>query len=380
MSVHRVTTSAGPRYRVRWREQGEQKSKTFVLKRDADDYDATLRRLAAQGELAHELARRRATVSEYIAMWATTRAGEVAADTAAGYARHFKTRILPELGQVRVTTLTPTRVEQWIAWMRQRGDNDATILKACTALQSALGLAVKDGTIPSNPVAGARRPHQGRKRVPYLVKPTSVERMRAHLIARGDMRDVVLLELLAYAGLRPESEAIVLPWLHVRDRSLLIIDTKRKKERSVPMVDQLRESLDEWRGTLRGPLVVPARPGHTWDEGSDGRAEWRYWRRHVFAPAAKAAGLPADVRPRDLRGSFVSLLVHEGRNIVEVARRCGHGPEVCLRDYAQVFDDFDPADRKPAEDLIREARDAASAHRSPKDVPSEFPTEALPNA
>lgn len=378
MSVHKVTTQAGVRYRVRWRENGTLKSKTFVLKKDADDYDATLRRLAAQGELAHELERRRATVSEYVAMWITTRSSEVAADTAAGYVRHYKVRVLPQLGQLRVTTLTPARVEQWIAWMRKEGDNDATILKACTALQSALALAVKDGTIPANPVAAARRPHQGRKRIPYLIKPDAVERMRAHMLTHAEQRDVVLLELLAYAGLRPESEAIALRWLHVRDRSLLIVDTKRKKERSVPMVDQLRESLESWRGTLPGPLVVPPRPGRSWDDGT--RDEWRYWRRWTFKPAAIAAGLPADVRPRDLRGSFVSLLVHEGRNIVEVARRCGHGPEVCLRDYAQVFDDFDPADRKPAEDLIREAREAAATPTPAKDVPSEFPTEAVPDA
>lgn len=375
MSVHKTDTASGPRYRVKWREGGRQRSRNFATRKDATDFDATLRRIAAQGELAHELERRRATISEYVSMWATTRAGEVTADTAASYGRHFKVRILPQLGTTRVVTLTPARVEEWIAWMRSQGDNDATILKACTALQSALRMAVNDGTIPANPVAGARRPRQGRKRIPYLIKPAAVELMRAHLVAHREPRDVVLLDLLAYAGLRPESEAITLPWAHVRDRSLLIVDTKRGRERTIPMVEQLRQSLEEWEGSLPSDLVVPARTGHSWNDGKDGREEWRYWRRHVFAPAARAAGLPDDVRPRDLRGSFVSLLVHEGRNIVQVAKWCGHSPEVCLRDYAQVFDDFDPTSPQPAAEIIRQAREEARLAESL--VPSEFPAEAI---
>ena len=40
--------------------------------------------------------------------------------------------------------------------------------------------------------------------------------------------------------------------------------------------------------------------------------DWKNWRRRIFEPAAKAAGLER-VRPYDLRHSFASLLIHEGR-------------------------------------------------------------------
>jgi hypothetical protein len=46
----------------------------------------------------------------------------------------------------------------------------------------------------------------------------------------------------------------------------------------------------------------------------------------------------------------------------------GHSPAICLRDYAQVFDEFDPAERKPAEQIIAEARAPfarQSAHAHP---------------
>jgi hypothetical protein len=48
--------------------------------------------------------------------------------------------------------------------------------------------------------------------------------------------------------------------------------------------------------------------------------------------------------------------IHEGMSIVEVAREAGHSPEECLRTYAHTFEEFDPADRQPAEAVIAAAR------------------------
>jgi hypothetical protein len=58
----------------------------------------------------------------------------------------------------------------------------------------------------------------------------------------------------------------------------------------------------------------------------------------------------------DLRHSFVSLPINEGVSIVGVARQAGHSPEECLRTYAHTFEEFDPADRQPAEAVIAAAR------------------------
>jgi integrase len=76
----------------------------------------------------------------------------------------------------------------------------------------------------------------------------------------------------------------------------------------------------------------------------------------VFKPAAVAAGLPADIRARDLRGSFATLLLFEGRNIAEVADQLGHGPETALRDYVSVVHEVDPANLVSADEQIRRAR------------------------
>lgn len=361
MSVHKRTLPSGrTKYEVRWREGNRNKSRMFDQRRDATAFDVEIRRIRQAGELALELDRRRLTVADLAADWWTRSAPALTAKTVENYATQLDLRVLPELGQRRVHALTVADVEHWIAKMRASGDQPPTIIKACTVLQALLAMAVRDGIVLTNVAQAARKPRQGRTRVPYLIKPDKVELMRAHFAAAGRERDIVLLELLAYAGLRPESEAVTLTWRNVRDRSIVIHDTKRHTERSVVLLPPLRQTLNAWRLRLGRPaadtLVVPTAIGNPWED-----YDWKNWRQRIFHPAALAAGLPADVRPRDLRGSFVSLLVHEGRSIIEVARQVGHSPVICLRDYGQVFDDADPAERRTAEDIIAAARAEATA-------------------
>jgi len=64
-------------------------------------------------------------------------------------------------------------------------------------------------------------------------------------------------------------------------------------------------------------------------------------------------------RPYDMRHSFVSLLIHEGRNVVEVARQAGHSPTMALDTYAHVLDEADGGEKVPAEVQIRLAREKA---------------------
>ncbi len=69
----------------------------------------------------------------------------------------------------------------------------------------------------------------------------------------------------------------------------------------------------------------------------------------------RAVGLKG-ARPYDLRHSFISLLIHEGRSVVEVARQAGHSPTMTLDVYAHAFDEFDIAERISAENQIAQAR------------------------
>jgi integrase len=131
--------------------------------------------------------------------------------------------------------------------------------------------------------------------------------------------------------------------------------TKTNKTRSVRLLAPLAADLREYRLACGRPgdgqLLFPRGDGAPWTD-----FDWRNWRRRAFTPAAARAGLA--VRPYDLRHSFVSLLITEGASIVEVARQAGHSPAVALNVYAHVIEELEGGERRSAEAVIREARDA----------------------
>jgi hypothetical protein len=78
----------------------------------------------------------------------------------------------------------------------------------------------------------------------------------------------------------------------------------------------------------------------------------------AFRRSRRLARRDISGRPAPLADAFVSLLIHEGRNVVEIARQAGHSPTMTLNVYAHVFDEFDVGERLSAEDQIRRARES----------------------
>jgi integrase len=63
-------------------------------------------------------------------------------------------------------------------------------------------------------------------------------------------------------------------------------------------------------------------------------------------------------RPYDLRHSFASLLRHEGRSVIYVARQLGHDARLTLTltRYGHVIDELEDAPRLEAEAAIANVR------------------------
>jgi integrase len=188
------------------------------------------------------------------------------------------------------------------------------------------------------------------------VRPLSPARVEA--IRTGcEPRTAVVVSVLAYAGLRPQ-EARGLHWAHVQDRTLIVHAPKTRRHRPEPrtvrLLEPLRADLLAWRMLSGRPgddaPVFPARMGGEWtDVGFD------RWRAEVWTRALADAGLPYQ-RPYDLRHSFASLLLHEGRSVIYVARQLGHGADLTMRTYGHVIDELEDAPRVSAEDAIAAAR------------------------
>ncbi len=244
-------------------------------------------------------------------------------------------------------------------------------------VQGVLQRAVEWQYLAANPARYVRKPPSRRKRAVRPLPPEKIEEMRARLITNEQSQDALLVCLLGYCGLRP-GEALALHWESVGARRLLIDscvslgelkETKTGRVRTVPLLDPLVEDITSFRTALPAHrvhgLIFATAQGRPWSEHM-----WRNWRRRVFGPCANAAGL-IGVRPYDLRHSFVSLLIAEGRSILEVARQAGHSPTMTLNVYGHVFDEFDPVERTPAAQRIQQARagllgcSGSSRHSSP---------------
>lgn len=376
MSVHEKTTPAGTRrYVVRWREGDRNRSRAFARRRDAEAYDAEVERRRQLGPVAvQQLDSGRQTLDAYVGEeWGPAHAPTLAAKTRQTYAASYGHHVGPFLGSVPLREITPSRVRAWQAARLRDGAGPHAVRTAVMLLGVILEAAMQEEKIAANPVRKVPKPKVPRRAEVQPLAPSSVEAIRDAMRAdehTGD-RDAALVAVLAYAGLRP-GEALALRWRDVRENTLLVEravslgevkSTKTGSTRTVRMLDSLRRDLAEWRMANGRPavdaLVFPAHDGGVWSDD-----DWRNWRRRRFAPALKAAELP-HARPYDLRHSFASLLLAEGRNVIYVARQLGHDATLTLKVYGHVMGELEDAARLDADAEIRAARGES--------VPSQFP-------
>ncbi len=226
--------------------------------------------------------------------------------------------------------------------------------KALKLLRQVLNAAVRWGELSANAADLADMP---RSTPAVVIPPTpiEVERIHATLRSEGRLRDAVLVSVMAYAGLRPH-ETWELTWSDVRKRTILVRAQKKigAKGRAVRLLGPLAGDLAELRlaAESRQVLVFPSGWGRQWTSTT-----FNNWRRRVFKRIAP------DQRPYALRHTFVSLLIAEGSNVLEVAKQAGNSPELCLRTYGHLWDEYEGAGGS-AEDGIRTARQEVQMRES----------------
>jgi integrase len=363
MSVEKVRRATGEVvWRVRWRHHGRNRARTFSTKRDAVDFDAEVRRQRRAGGLA-ALDAGTESLGDYVTgAWATTHAVTLAPKTRLHYASLYDHHLRPFLGAVALREIDPETVGQWQADRLAVGAGPVAVRQALDLLGSILERAYASGRITENPVRRVKKARLPRREEVQALPPAKVEVIRAAL----KVRDATLLSVLAYAGLRP-GEALGLRWSDVRERTILIqraislgeeADTKTRQHRTVRLLAPLATDLRSWRMAAGRPaddqLVFPGKDAQPWTQ-----AAYQSWRRRAFRRATQAAGL-GHARPYDLRHSFASLLLHEGRSVIYVARQLGHDARLTLTRYGHVMDELEGTPRIEAELAIADARRGSS--------------------
>ncbi len=389
MSVQKTPTG----YLVRWREDGRQRGRRFTRKGDADAWDREVKRRQQLGPLAvQQMTSKGPTLGEWIVeRWGPEHGVNLATRTRTRYAQSYDLHIGPELDLTPLRELTVARLRAWQAGRLKDGVSVSEVRHCRVFLSSVLRHAAESEAIAANPMGLVRAPKAAQADEVVALAPSAVEAIRAVASApmarqiadaapgkrarRGFLqpdsraaptmlRDAALVSLLAYAGVRP-GEALALRWQDVGERTLLIQratdsdgsikTTKGRSSRSVRLLDPLAHDLKAWNLAAGRPaasaLVFPRADGKGWTT-----EDWGNWRGRTWRRACEAAGVEPVPRPYDLRHSFASLLLAEGRTVHYVAGQLGHSPEMTLTRYGHVMAEFADAEAVDAVAEIRRAR------------------------
>ena len=148
MSVERVERKGGVVWRVRWRENGRNRSKVLGRKRDAEAFDGEIRRRQRTGELA-ALDAGRQTLEQFAEEWWQVHAvPNLARSTRKTYAGLWDLHVLPRLGARPLRDLNVETCQRFAADLAVAGVGPASRRKTLALLGAVLQRAVEWGRIP----------------------------------------------------------------------------------------------------------------------------------------------------------------------------------------------------------------------------------------
>ena len=330
------------KWQAYWRDpSGKQRSKDFDRKRDAQRYEAEMKRSVESREWVDP----RDGKVQIAALWdeyMSTRS--IKQSTRASYVEVWRTLVAPRWGRVPVNKVTTPDVLVWVSNMQgPRGPvSSGRARKAHQILKSILDVAVLTKRIGSNPaiLPKGSLPKITRKRAHMYLTPLQV---RALARSCGEHETLVLV--LSYLGLR-WGEAVALQagdidFVRGRIRVQRSFSTtngkpvlttpKTHQEREIPVPKFLLHLLDEaCLGKASQDLVFATDLGTPLDINN--------FRDRVFKPGLRESGL-GSMKIHELRHTAASIAVASGANVNALQRMLGHASaQMTLDVYAGLFD------------------------------------------
>lgn len=317
----------------------------------------TERQLSAEVKVHAPTADDRLTVAEFIPQYLSYKANEVRSSSLSNLESRLRNHSAPFFGPLRMCAVTPRHVADWVAFLHSKGLAPNTISEVYTTTKSMFSRAAELRIIAASPFGRLRRQ---RKAMPDAPKhdlryytADQFQRFYASAAAAVSIAENPLQERqymmffvsAFYTGMR-RGEILALRWTDI-DFPARLIRVRRSyssrygegpvktgasiRDIGIPatLVDALQAHLALQRSMpgFSPDFLVCGGPTHL---GS-------YTIRNRKISYAGDAGLP-QIRIHDFRHSHASLLVNNGINIQEVARRLGHSNvQVTWNTYAHLY-------------------------------------------
>jgi integrase len=284
-----------------------------------------IKALLADQEQGVNLAAPRQTVAQFLAYWLE----EIVKphrklSTHANYEQKCRLYIVPHVGHVQLSKLTPGHVQRMVNALSDSDLAPRSVSHALAVLRQALNVAMRQGYVARN--------------VAQLVEPPSVPRFQGQALTPDQAHTLLeqveghrlaaLYHLALSLGLR-RGELLALRWSDIdwSEKTLRVVESKSEAgRRTIPLGDALVERLREhWRWQQEERRIQGMRwreHGLVFPSNVGTPIVPRNLLRH-FKDALSAAGLP-DVRLHDLRHTCATLLAAQGTPPALAMRILGH--------------------------------------------------------
>jgi integrase/recombinase XerC len=256
----------------------------------------------------------------------------------AGLLDHAGRMGIADIGELDLRAL-----RSWLARQQTSGLSRTTLARRATAARVFTAWLARTGRLSADVGAGLGSPRSHRTLPAVLRADEAAELVRAAAVRADDgsptgLRDVAMLELLYATGIRVgELVGLDLDDLD-RDRDLVRVLGKGRKERAVPYGRPARRALDAWLATGR-PVLRTAGSGPALFLGArGGRIDQRAVRTVVHRRIADVPGAP-DIGPHGLRHTAATHLLEGGADLRSVQELLGHASLATTQLYTHVTTD-----------------------------------------
>ncbi len=296
------------------------------------------------------------TVEQFLSWWLIEVATpSVRPKTFTFYEVMTRLHLIPGLGKIALTKLTPQQVQSFINAKLEAGLSARTVKHLHRTLTTALGVAVKYSMVQRNVSAIVEPPRLGKSAAKYF----TVEQARKFLGAADGDRLYPLYATVLSIGLRL-GEALGLSWSDV-DLNAGRVTVNRTLQRLKGKMVLVEPKTDGSRRTISLPAVaIAALTHHRESQRDDALLAGSRWSgedwnlvfpsslgtpldaRNVlrrFQKMLEVAGLPK-MRIHDLRHSAASILIAQGVSSKAISELLGHSAVAfTLQVYGHLMED-----------------------------------------
>lgn len=248
-----------------------------------------------------------------------------------------------KLGHTDLSTLDVRTLRSWLANQQTRGLARTTMARRATAVRVFTAWAQRTGRTETDPGALLGSPKAHRTLPAALRRDEARELLEAAATRADDgsavgLRDVAILELLYATGIRV-GELCGLDVDDVdRERRVVRVFGKGRKERTVPYGRPAERAVATWLETGRPQLAVPGSGAALFLGVRGRRIDQRAVRSMVHARLADVPGAP-DLGPHGLRHTAATHLLEGGADLRTVQELLGHASLATTQIYTHVTTD-----------------------------------------